>query len=195
MTAASWCLTGVGPTLAMALARRWLGSLFHQLSFMLSNFPTRYREPGVPEAPGLNPDAEPIQCETQVGGGENQESTYGREEMCETRLSLPTPTREQRNWPTPSQCLANAMASIGPTPVKHHEAAAMALTGCVMRDKKGEHWNTGVEVHALLKKSTARSSKQPADLLGLRGAFIEKALYQLDYTTSPIYFSAFHSTS
>ncbi|KAJ7708005.1 hypothetical protein B0H16DRAFT_1481466 [Mycena metata] len=92
-------------------------------------------------APGLNPDAEAIQCETQVGGGKNQESTYGREEMCETRvrkfvtlcqrLSLPTLTREQRNWPTPSQRLANAMASVGPTPVKRHEAAAMALAGCV----------------------------------------------------------------
>jgi hypothetical protein len=44
---------------------------------------------------------------------------------------IPTVTKEQRNWPTPSQRLANAMASVGPTPVKRHEAAAMALAGCV----------------------------------------------------------------
>jgi hypothetical protein len=28
------------------------------------------------------------------------------------------------------QCLANAMASVGPTPIKCHEAAAMALARC-----------------------------------------------------------------
>ncbi|KAJ7732314.1 hypothetical protein B0H16DRAFT_1468662 [Mycena metata] len=41
-------------------------------------------------------------------------------------------TKEQRNWPTPSQRLANAMASVGPTPVKRHEAAVMALAGCFL---------------------------------------------------------------
>ncbi|KAJ7725451.1 hypothetical protein B0H16DRAFT_1471833 [Mycena metata] len=154
MTAASWRLTGVGPTLAMALARRWLGVGQFLCSFVIMGIFFAFygllseayfinlvscsqislhvvENQGFRCAPGLNPDAEPIQCETQVGGGKNQESTYSRKEMCETRLSLPTLTREQRNWPTPSQRLANAIASVGPTPVKRHEAAAMALAGCV----------------------------------------------------------------
>ncbi|KAJ6589176.1 hypothetical protein B0H19DRAFT_1058219 [Mycena capillaripes] len=44
-----------------------------------------------------------------------------------------TVTKERRNSPTPSQCLANAMTSVGPTPVKCHEAVVMALAGCVRR--------------------------------------------------------------
>ncbi|KAJ7753198.1 hypothetical protein B0H16DRAFT_1459502 [Mycena metata] len=122
MTVASWRLTGVGPTLAMALVRRWLGvgqflcslvivGIFFVFYVSCSQISLHIIENwGFWWAPGLNPDAKPIQCETQVGGGKNQ----GNKEI--------------------GQRLANAMASVGPTPVKHHEAAVMALAGCLMHD-------------------------------------------------------------
>ncbi|KAJ6522149.1 hypothetical protein B0H19DRAFT_1086219 [Mycena capillaripes] len=43
---------------------------------------------------------------------------------------------KQRNYATPVQRLANAMASVGPTPIKCHEAAAMAPARCVIKG----HW-------------------------------------------------------
>ncbi|KAJ7730310.1 hypothetical protein B0H16DRAFT_1469658 [Mycena metata] len=43
---------------------------------------------------------------------------------------IPTLPKEQRNCATPSQRQANAMANVGPTPVKRHEAAVMAFAGC-----------------------------------------------------------------
>ncbi|KAJ6525199.1 hypothetical protein B0H19DRAFT_1243858 [Mycena capillaripes] len=110
MTAASWHLTGVGPTLAMALARRWLGVDEFLCSFVTVGIFFVFS--GL--APRLKLDAEPINCGTQ--------------------LRLPTLTKEQRNSPTPNQRLANAMASVGPTPVKCHEAAVMALAGCEITD-------------------------------------------------------------
>ncbi|KAJ7742299.1 hypothetical protein B0H16DRAFT_1464163 [Mycena metata] len=56
-------------------------------------------------------------------------------EMRVTGMQILTLPKEQRKCAAPSQRRANAMASVGPTPVKRHEPTVMALAGCDTKTK------------------------------------------------------------
>ncbi|KAJ7749648.1 hypothetical protein B0H16DRAFT_1844789 [Mycena metata] len=139
MTAASWHLTGVGPTLAMALAWRWLGVAQFLCSFwqrgnlvvygvQLNNYQVFHSAlHGVCPAAGLG-----------TGAGLDfvlvPRSQKHAEKLKEMRLM------SKKKAPA-CQRQANAMANVGPTPVKHHEAAVMAFAGCGTRIRKKRHEN------------------------------------------------------
>ncbi|KAJ6486027.1 hypothetical protein DFH09DRAFT_1106196 [Mycena vulgaris] len=87
--------------------------------------------------PGAQPRAKRIHRAAGVGGDKDYDTELDlfywvlcalTPALFKVKLQPPS----DRNYAMPVQRLANAMASVGPTPIKCHEAAAMALARCVI---------------------------------------------------------------
>ncbi|KAJ6507669.1 hypothetical protein DFH09DRAFT_1101055 [Mycena vulgaris] len=155
MAAASWHLIGVGPTLAMVFARRgcnltlnnagslspptpavrWL-RLACGLSLGFARYlflrPMSRQYSGNMGLPFWNQFPKSRWEKSRNAKDENfkeGQNDYLMIANIRPRKAcyVPTLTMEQRKCATPVQRLANTMASVCPTPIKCHEAAAMAL--------------------------------------------------------------------
>ncbi|KAJ6540923.1 hypothetical protein DFH09DRAFT_1089687 [Mycena vulgaris] len=87
--------------------------------------------------PRLKPHAKRIHRAAGVGGDKDYDTELDvfywvlcalTPALFKVKLQPP----RDRNYATPVQRLANTMASVSPTPIKCHEAAAMALARCVI---------------------------------------------------------------
>ncbi|KAJ6518569.1 hypothetical protein DFH09DRAFT_1098396 [Mycena vulgaris] len=98
--------------------------------------------------PRLKPHAKRIHRAAGVGGNKDYDTELDvfywvlcalTPVLFKVKLQPPS----DRNYATPVQRLANAMASVGPTPIKCHEAAAMALARSMTpRRERTRRWRT-----------------------------------------------------